>query len=195
MIAALRFQPTKRPQLAQKAKPKSSFPKTAPSDKASSPASAPQAQPATKLAAKSTLADWTAVGDDDDVNGFYSGEKRQRGGRKRRKNKHREEQVVVQDWDDVYDPTRPNSYDEYKHSEEKIREIREWKDRLYAHKMQKSESEKDSDEEDYRPQMSSTNPSDHFLLFHAHNYRSICSSVELLLRPSTHQFSTTKTSG
>jgi len=93
------------------------------------------------------------------VNGFYGGEKRQRGGRKRRKNKHREEQAAAQDWDDIYDPTRPNSYEEYKHSEEKIREIREWKDRLYAHRMaQKSESEKDSDEEDYRPQMISTKP-------------------------------------
>jgi splicing factor 45 len=93
------------------------------------------------------------------VNGFYGGEKRQRGGRKRRKNKHREEQAVAQDWDDIYDPTRPNSYEEYKHSEEKIREIREWKDRLYAHRMaQKSESEKDSDEEDYRPQMRSKKP-------------------------------------
>lgn len=93
------------------------------------------------------------------MNGFYGGEKRQRGGRKRRKNKHREEQAAVQDWDDIYDPTRPNSFEEYKHSEEKIREIREWKDRLYAHRMaRKSESEKESDEEDYRPHMSRTNP-------------------------------------
>ncbi|KAF4616215.1 hypothetical protein G7Y89_g15191 [Cudoniella acicularis] len=152
----LRFQPTKRPQLAQKARPKSSFPKAVPLDKpaqSSSPASGPHIS--TRPAAKSTLADWTATGDDDDVNGFYGGgEKRQRGGRKRRKNKHREEHVAIQDWDDIYDPTRPNSYEEYKHSDEKIREIREWKDRLYAHRMaRKSESEKDSDEEDYRPQM------------------------------------------
>jgi splicing factor 45 len=64
--------------------------------------------------------------------------------------------MAVQDWDDIYDPTRPNNYEEYKHSDEKIREVREWKDRLYAHRMaQKSPSEKDSDEDDYRPQMSS----------------------------------------
>ncbi|TVY30523.1 DNA-damage-repair/toleration-like protein [Lachnellula hyalina] len=154
--AALRFQPTKRPQLAQKPKPKASFPKAAPQEmppQASIPAAAPQTQ---RPPPKSTLADWTATGDDDDVNGFYGGEKRQRGGRKRRKNKHREEQAVAQDWDDIYDPTRPNSYEEYKHSEEKIREIREWKDRLYAHRMaRKSESEKDSDEEEYRPQLRS----------------------------------------
>ncbi|KAH6674603.1 hypothetical protein B0J14DRAFT_45011 [Halenospora varia] len=156
--AALRFQPTRRPQLAQKAKPKNAFPKAAPVDRpsqGSSPASISQPAAAARPAVKSTLADWTGTGDDDDVNGFYGGEKRQRGGRKRRKNKHREEHVAIQDWDDIYDPTRPNSYEEYKHSDEKIREIREWKDRLYAHRMaRKSESEKDSDEEeDYRPQM------------------------------------------
>jgi hypothetical protein len=104
---------------------------------------------------KSTLADWTATGDDDDVNGFYAGEKRQRGGRKRRK-KNKEEQVAMQDWDDIYDPTRPNNYEEYKHSEEKIREVREWKDRLYAHrKARKPISDEDSEEESYRPQMGS----------------------------------------
>jgi len=105
------------------------------------------------------LADWTAVGDDEDVNGFYGGEKRQRGGKRRKKNKQREEHVAVQDWDDIYDPTRPNSYEEYKHSDEKIREVREWKDRLYAHRMaRKFSSEKDSDEEDYRPQIGSKFP-------------------------------------
>ena len=104
---------------------------------------------------KTTLADWTG-GDDEDVNGFYGGEKRQRGGRKHKKKKQREEHVVVQDWDDIYDPTRPNNYEEYKNSDEKVREVREWKDRLYAHRMaRKASSEKSSDEEDYRPQMNS----------------------------------------
>jgi splicing factor 45 len=126
-----------------------------------SPASVSKPPQAANPIVKSTLADWTATGDDDDVNGFYAGEKRQRGGRKRRKNKHREEHVAVQDWDDIYDPARPNSYEEYKNSDEKIREIREWKDRLYAHRMaRKSESEKDSDEDEHRPQMNSMELSD-----------------------------------
>ncbi|KAM3072271.1 hypothetical protein ACMFMG_009084 [Clarireedia jacksonii] len=155
--AALRFQPTRRPQLSsQKPKPKSSFPKAIPANApfaeqnnaASSNAPAPNA---TRPAPKSTLADWTA--DDDDVNGFYVGEKRQRGGRKRRK-KNREEQAVFQDWDDIYDPSRPNNYEEYKHSDEKIREVREWKDRLYAHRMaRKGSSDSNDDDEPYRPQM------------------------------------------
>lgn len=154
-IAALRFQPTvKRPQLAaQKSKPKPSFPKAvvADSTNASNSASRPAQQPV-----KTTLADWTATGDDDDVNGFYVGEKRQRGGRKRRK-KNREEYAVAQDWDDIYDPSRPNNYEDYIHSDEKVREVREWKDRLYAHRIaRKQSSDLDSDEEEsYRPRMGS----------------------------------------
>jgi splicing factor 45 len=142
---------------SQKAKQKSAFlkPNTIfPNEPVNSVISSNAAKPQTK----STLADWTATGDDDDVNGFYGGgEKRQRGGRKKRK-KNREEHAVAQDWDDIYDPSRPNSYDEYKHSDEKIREIREWKDRLYAHRMaRRHSSDRDSeDEEPKRPQMSST---------------------------------------
>ncbi|KAH8821142.1 hypothetical protein F5884DRAFT_76264 [Xylogone sp. PMI_703] len=153
--AALRFQPTRRPQLSsQKPKPKS-FPKAVPPDAAKqsvAPVERAQTASTAKPPPKSTLADWTAL-DDDDVNGFYGTERRQRGGRKRRK-KNKEERPVVQDWDDIYDPTRPNIYEEYKHSDERIREMREWKDRLYAHRMRrKPPSDEDSDEDDYRPQM------------------------------------------
>lgn len=61
-------------------------------------------------------------------------EKRQRGGRKKRK-KTKEDSHASQNWDDIYDPSRPNNYEEYKHSDEKISELREWKDKLYAHRM------------------------------------------------------------
>lgn len=156
-IAALRFQPTKRPQLPnQKAKPKSTFPKTN-KKIANELVNSAISSSAARTHAKSTLADWTATGEDDDVNGFYGGgEKRQRGGRKKRK-KNREEHAVTQDWDDIYDPSRPNSYDEYKHSDEKIREVREWKNRLYAHRMtRRYSSDKSSENEDLRrPQMNS----------------------------------------
>lgn len=134
-MAALRFQPTKRPQLAtQKPKPKPALPKAAPV----APAAAP---------VKSTLADWAGT-EEDDVNGFYAGPKRQRGGRKKRK-KNREAQEFVQNWDDIYDPSRPNIYEEYKHSDEQISEVREWKDRLYAHRMARSPSRDSYSDEDY----------------------------------------------
>ncbi|KAI9779799.1 MAG: hypothetical protein M1816_003335 [Peltula sp. TS41687] len=157
--ASLRFQPTKRPQLpTQKPKPKASFPKFNPlstntnaSNQAPSSATSSSSVPAPvrRPPVKSTLADWT--GGDDDVNGFYGGEKRQRGGRKKRK-KNKEDTAVPQVWDDLYDPSRPNSYEEYKHSDEKIREVREWKDRLYAHRMARRRSS-DMESGDERPQM------------------------------------------
>lgn len=105
---------------------------------------------------KSSIAAWTATASDDEAANFY-GEKRQRGGRKKRK-KHRETQEIVQNWDDIYDPSRPNNYEEYKHSEEKIREVREWKDLLYRHRMKRrGSSDYDSDESDRRPLNSAIN--------------------------------------
>ena len=61
----------------------------------------------------------------------------------------------MQNWDDIYDPSRPNNYEEYKHSDERIREVREWKDRLYAHRMVRSHSDYSDSEDDARkmPQM------------------------------------------
>lgn len=157
--ASLRFQPTKRPHLsAQKPKPKSVTPRP--------PAAAPSTplpdvvplEPASVTArppVKTTLADWTAEGEDNDVNEFYGSEKRQRGGRKKRK-KNKEEYHAPQNWDDIYDPSRPNSYEDYKHSDEKIMEIREWKDKLYAHRLAKRrDSESDSSSNEYRPQLKS----------------------------------------
>ncbi|PGH16425.1 hypothetical protein AJ79_01756 [Helicocarpus griseus UAMH5409] len=149
--ASLRFQPTKRPQLAsQKAKAKPGVPKAPVIGSAAG--SSPVPGSTTKPLTKTTLADWATTADDDDVNGFYGGEKRQRGGRKKRK-KNREEETNFQNWDDIYDPSRPNSYEAYRHSEEKIREVREWKDRLYAHRMaRRTSSDMDSDEEYSRSQ-------------------------------------------
>ncbi|KIX94513.1 uncharacterized protein Z520_09899 [Fonsecaea multimorphosa CBS 102226] len=160
LAASLRFQPTKRPQIAaQKAKAKAIASKFAvPTNASPTPSTAEGAATAVTEnsvpqppAPKTTLADWTATAsDDDDVNNFYTG-KRQRGGRKKRK-KNKAAAEVTQNWDDIYDPSRPNNYEEYKHSEEKIREVREWKDLLYRHRMrQRSYSE--SEDDDYRRPM------------------------------------------
>ncbi|TID15528.1 Diphosphomevalonate decarboxylase [Venturia nashicola] len=147
--AALRFQPTKRAQVQPKNKPKvlsrpfavksSSSP-----DKAQQDASSTPAQPVNKT----TLADWTAEPEDGD---FYAGQ-RIRGGRKNKKRKKNKQEAERPQWDDIYDPTRPTSFEEYKHSEESAAEMNEWLDQLYAHRKRRTSSV--SSEEDYRPVMS-----------------------------------------
>lgn len=147
--ASLRFQPIKRPQLSnQKPKAKPSFTKPNPiTPKPELTTSTNNA--AARLQAKSTLADWASTADDDDdINGFYSGAKRQRGGRKKRK-KNRDGPEIMTNWDDIYDPSRPNNYEEYKQSDEKVREVRDWKDRLYAHRMARRPSSDYDSEDDY----------------------------------------------
>ncbi|KAL8874711.1 MAG: hypothetical protein Q9198_006839, partial [Flavoplaca austrocitrina] len=104
--------------------------------------SVPIAQPPVK----STLSDWAAAGEDEDAGGFHAAEKRQRGGRKKRK---KNEVRLVQNWDDIYDPSRPNSYEEYQNSDEKIQEIKDWKDRLYTHRLSRRRGDsKDSSSDD-----------------------------------------------
>jgi splicing factor 45 len=132
--AALRFQPSKRPQQQQKPKAKV-LAKSAPAPfNTSSPdkEGAHAASPVPAPVHKTTLADWTA---DDDNNDFYTSGPRGRGGRnkKRKKNKEKEE-ALPQNWDDIYDPTRPNIYEAYKDSDERVLEIRDWRDRIYAHR-------------------------------------------------------------
>ncbi|KFA64685.1 hypothetical protein S40285_07137 [Stachybotrys chlorohalonatus IBT 40285] len=133
---ALRFQPIRRPQ-AKQSKPKTIFPKAI----ISKPAAAPVAPP------KTTLADWAVTEEDEWKYGV--GEKRARGGRKR-KNKKKQEAVQAEtDWDELYDPARPTNVEEYLRSDEKIDEVREWKDLLYRHRMQRDESDvSDDDDED-----------------------------------------------
>jgi splicing factor 45 len=157
-IASLRFQPTKRPQIAaQKAKAKAIASKFAPPPAANSAIPPPPAAVGTTVSdqplapqpasTKTTIADWTTTAEDDEnTNDFFGGEKRPRGGRKKRK-KNRAAEEIVQNWDDIYDPSRPNNYEDYKNSDEKIREVREWKDRLYAHRLRRrSPSAYSSDE-------------------------------------------------
>ena len=48
------------------------------------------------------------------------------------KKKKQQEQKRIWTWDDVYDPTTPNTYATYKKSDESIQVIDAWKTRLYA---------------------------------------------------------------
>lgn len=147
---ALRFQPIRRPQAKQASKPKPSFPKAPPS----APTGATTASASATVAApqpRSTLADWAATEEDEYLYG--TGFKRQRGGR-RKKRKKNDEVPFETDWDELYDPARPTNVEEYLHSDERIREIREWKDVLYAHRQRRSsyDSSMNSDhEDDHRP--------------------------------------------
>ena len=144
----MRFQPTKRPHPhPSKLKSKTFQQKFSTSVPIPGTDAADIPITATRPSSKTTLADWTAQADEKDAHGSYEPEKRQRGGRKRRK-KNKEPSQVPQNWDGIYDPSRPNTYDDYKHSEERILELREWKDRLYAHRvvrMQNSDSDDSGD--------------------------------------------------
>lgn len=79
---------------------------------------------------KSNFEDW--VGDEDDA--YVYQDNRPRGSKKQR-NKKNKNQAPTWDWDDIYDPSRPNNYADYKGSEEQSCEIRDWKARLYYHQL------------------------------------------------------------
>lgn len=167
----MRFQPIRRPQTNQKKAPKPGFPKAIPPAPSNAPANkdtttttttpsgadAADTPPSTTAPApaavppRSTLADW-AGGDDDEYWGAGAGavgEKRQRGGRKaakkRRKQLERQQQHGQQtDWDEIYDPSRPTNVDEYLRSDERVREVQEWKAVLYAHRRMRRKGSADS---------------------------------------------------
>ncbi|KAI1107099.1 hypothetical protein F4804DRAFT_241135 [Jackrogersella minutella] len=161
--SALRFQPhpqIRRPQQKTQ-KPKASFPKppsappTAPNSTSAAGAQAP---------AKSTLADWAPTEEDEYMYGTI--EKRARGGR-RKKKKRAEEVPVETDWDEIYDPSRPTNVDEYLRSDERIREVREWKDLLYKHRRRDDGDDErrgswSSEEEDSRPAQNQFAPPDSY---------------------------------
>lgn len=102
-----------------------------------------------------TLADWAAANNDEDeyLWGAGASEKRQRGGR-RAKRKRQQQQFANNsyretDWDEIYDPARPTNVDEYLRSDERVREVQEWKAVLYAHRRRRRGSfDEDDSEED-----------------------------------------------
>jgi splicing factor 45 len=102
---------------------------------------------------KSNFEDW--VGDNDE--GYSYRDNRPRGNKKKRKNKNKPQEPTW-DWDDIYDPTLPNNYVDYKGSEEQHREIRDWKARLYYHQLKANKNgDRYSDEEPSQRDQGPTN--------------------------------------
>ncbi|KAF8430068.1 G-patch DNA repair protein [Tirmania nivea] len=163
--AALRFQPTKRPQVNQtKPKPKISMKPVGTAtvtantttEAATVAATATMTIEPARPVVKTSLNDWAHTGNsDDDVNGFYASKEKERDRRRKKRRKNKEAEFEPVDWDDIYDPARPNNYEEYRDGEEKIREIDEWRDRLYGKKYGKdgTRSDEGDSEDDYRPLM------------------------------------------
>ncbi len=144
----------------KQSKPKPVFSKTAPlqpavSSIATSAGSSNNAAANAPAPQRSTLADWAPTEEDEYL---YSGvERRQRGGRRRKKKRGDDGTMAETDWDDLYDPARPTNVEEYLRSDERIREVREWKAVLYAHRRQRrgsydsyGRSDDEEEEEDRR---------------------------------------------
>ncbi|KAK2062195.1 G-patch domain-containing protein [Colletotrichum caudatum] len=166
---SLRFQPIRRPQ-AKTAKPKPSFPKTIPGANTvattstvitPSPASVPSVVAAQQPPPpKSTLADWAVTEEDEwRYSANAGGDKsHQRGGRRKKKKKGHNDQPAETNWDDIYDPTKPTNVEEYLRSDERLREVQEWKRLLYRHRKRRSSSEDSEDEPARRPAMNQFAP-------------------------------------
>ncbi|KAK0635911.1 hypothetical protein B0T17DRAFT_517640 [Bombardia bombarda] len=168
---ALRFQPTiRRPQAKQANKPKPGFPKAPPAGTAA--ASSTGGNGAPQQQQRSTLADWAATEEDEFLYGgggkqrYQTGRQQQQRGGRRKKKKKTDDAPPETDWDELYDPARPTNVEEYLRSDERIRELKDWRDVLYAHRRRRESSydedrsmggrsngEEDYDEEDRRPGM------------------------------------------
>lgn len=78
-----------------------------------------------------TIDDWAAV--DDDIE-YFADKKTLRGGRKKKNKRENGDGFQYQDWTDIYDPSRPNTFEEFIESEERWNDEDEWRCRLYAHR-------------------------------------------------------------
>ena len=160
---------------------------SAPAPVESSPdkeASSSAAQP--KLTQKRGFNDWLANEDEED---FYYDRPRERGGRKKKKKKQQEERQQTWTWDDIYDPTLPVPFLDYKRSDVEYDINDEWKRRLYeANKRELRRQGKDvkrtsSEEDAYRESSKhwDKNTANRHRTCHGHE-ATICSSWHYELR-------------
>ncbi|KAF6844061.1 g-patch DNA repair protein [Colletotrichum musicola] len=145
---SLRFQPIRRPQAKSSKPTKPSFPKTITGAPTTTSAPQPTQAAPPPPPPKSTLADWTATEEDEWRYGTADRHQHQRGGR-RKKKKKQHGQPAETNWDDIYDPSKPTNVEEYLRSDERIREVQDWKRLLYRHRRRRSSS--DDSDEDRRP--------------------------------------------
>ncbi|KAI6842988.1 hypothetical protein KC340_g10952 [Hortaea werneckii] len=166
--ASLQFQPIRRPQ----AQPKISRPKqgvssssahkfssstasaststglgaaTSTPDRAAASSTISDTPTARPSAQRSKLEDWV---DEDDEAAYTYQENRARAKKNQRKKTKNKHETRIWDWDDIYDPTLPNNYADYKGSEEQYREIRDWKARLYYQQLKEAnKSRKESQDQ------------------------------------------------
>ncbi|KAK9484194.1 hypothetical protein V1527DRAFT_470659 [Lipomyces starkeyi] len=70
----------------------------------------------------------------------YARTKQQARSSRKRKKRKDDEEVQAIDWEDSYDPLRPNNYDEYRQSEEKFMEDEDWREFLLSLKRRQEET-------------------------------------------------------
>ncbi|KAK9364147.1 hypothetical protein V1504DRAFT_472585 [Lipomyces starkeyi] len=75
-----------------------------------------------------------------------------RSSRKRKKRKDDEELQAI-DWEDSYDPLRPNNYDEYRQSEEKFMEDEDWREFLLSLKRRQEETGLSQENEEWEKEI------------------------------------------
>jgi len=114
---------------------------------------------------RQTFEDW--VGDDDDVNGFYTEQKYSRK-KQNKKNKQQkkdyDEPPAEENWDEQYEFTKPTDYRKYKGSSEDYRNRAEWK--AYLHKHQRAAKRSREDTKDSEEQARARfRPNGQFLLY------------------------------
>ncbi|TDZ15845.1 DNA-damage-repair/toleration protein [Colletotrichum orbiculare MAFF 240422] len=158
---SLRFQPIRRPQVKSAKPAKPTFPKAIPSTaSANTSSSTPSVAPPQPPPPKTTLADWTAT--EEDEWRYGTGDRYQQRGGRRKKKKKGNDQPVETNWDDLYDPSKPTNVEEYLRSDERIREIQDWKRLLYRHQRRKSSSADSEEETERRPAMNQFAPPPEF---------------------------------
>ncbi|KAK5110113.1 hypothetical protein LTR62_006247 [Meristemomyces frigidus] len=149
--ASLQFQPVRRPQAQPKKKPPghaiSSSVSTANFGSTATSSPTPAVTRVLGQQPRSNFEDW--VGGEDDEDDFYvdNRPKRERGGRNKKKKKGGAGQDNTRswNWDDIYDPTMPNNYADYKGSDEQMMENRDWKARLYYHRLKEAKKSSESE--------------------------------------------------